>query len=129
MLHKEITQQVINAAKAVHNDLGAGLPHNFYRRALEIELRTEGLAAEVDKPVKLHYRGESLGELGVDFCVNSAIVVLLIDTPETSPDEYGKLRALLKALELEVGLLLNFNGARLDIRRVEAVPKKQAQTA
>lgn len=129
MLHKEITQQVINAAKAVHSDLGAGLPHNFYRRALEIELRQEGLAPEVDKPVKLHYRGEALGELGVDFCVNGAIVVLLIDTPETSPDEYGKLRALLKALELEVGLLLNFNGARLDIRRVEAVPKKQAQTA
>ncbi|MBK9974548.1 MAG: GxxExxY protein [Planctomycetes bacterium] len=129
MLHKDLTQQIINAAKAVHNELGAGLPHALYRRAFEIELRCERLAPEIDKPVKLQYRGESLGEIGVDVVVNNAVVCVLVATSETSPDEYGKLRSVLKALELDVGLLLNFNGARLDIRRVEAVPKKQAQVA
>lgn len=129
MLHKDLTQQIINAAKTVHNELGAGLPHGFYRRAFEIELRGEGLAPEIDKPVKLQYRGQPLGEIGIDVVVNNAVVCVLVATAETSPDEYGKLRSVLKALELEVGLLLNFNGARLDIRRVEAVPKKQAQVA
>ena len=63
MLHKELTQQVINAAKAVHTELGPGLPHNFYREAMEIELREAGVVAEVDKAVKVHYRGQALGEL------------------------------------------------------------------
>ncbi|MCA8915169.1 MAG: GxxExxY protein [Planctomycetes bacterium] len=128
MLHKELTQQVINAAKAVHAELGAGLPHNFYREAMEIELREVGVAVEVDKPVKITYRGQSLGELGADFCVNDAILCLLVDNEEITPDDYGKSRTLLKSLELDVGLLLKFNGARLDVRRVEAVPaKKQTQ--
>ena len=129
MLHKELTQQVINAAKAVHTELGPGLPHNFYREAMEIELREAGVVAEVDKAVKVHYRGQTLGELGVDFCVNDAILCQLIDADEISPDEYGKTRTLLKSLELEVALLLKFNGARLDIRRVEAVPSKKQTSA
>ncbi len=129
MLHKELTQQVINAAKAVHAELGSGLPHNFYREAMEIELREAGVAVEIDKPVKVHYRGHTLGELGVDFCVNDAILCLLVDTEEISPDEYAKARTLLKSLELDVGLLLKFNGARLDVRRVEAVPAKKPTQA
>lgn len=126
MLHKELTQQVINAAKAVHADLGPGLPHKFYREAMELELREQGLAAEIDKPVKVHYKGHSLGELGVDFVVNDAIACLMVDAEEISPDDYGRARTLLKGLDLDVGLLLKFNGGRLDVRRVEAVPKKQA---
>lgn len=125
MLHKELTQQVINAAKAVHAELGPGLPHNFYREAIEIELRELGVAVAVDKPVKVHYRGHTLGELGVDFCVNDAILCIVVDTEEVTPDDYGRLRTLLKGLELDVGLIIKFNGARLDVRRVEAVAKKQ----
>jgi GxxExxY protein len=128
MLHRELTQQVINAAKAVHTELGAGLPGKFYREALELELREQGLAAECDKPVKVLYRGHSLGELGVDFCVNDAILCVVVETEDVTPDDYGRLRTLLKGLDLDVGLLLKFSSARLDIRRVEAVPSKN-QTA
>src|SRR5690606_41933217 len=46
VLHKDLTQQVINAAKTVHAELGPGLPHKFYRDALELELRELGLSAE-----------------------------------------------------------------------------------
>lgn len=129
MLHKDLTQQIINAAKAVHAELGGGLPGSFYRRALDVELRNDGMAPEAGKAVKLAYRGHPVGELVIDFCVNNAVLCMLIETEEVSPEEYGKVRSLLKALDLEVGLLLRFTGARLDIRRVEAVPRKQAQTA
>ena len=129
MLHKELTQQVINAAKAVHAELGPGLPHNFYREAMELELRESGLVVEVDKPAKIHYRGQTLGELGVDFCVNDGVACMLVDGQEIASDEYGKLRTLLKSLELDVGLLLKFNGGRLDVRRVEAVPGKKQTSA
>ena len=129
MLHKELTQQVINAAKAVHAELGPGLPHNFYREAMELELREVDVKVEVDKAVKIKYRGQTLGELGADFCVNDGVLCMLVDGEEISPDEYGKARTLLKALELDVGLLLKFNGGRLDVRRVEAVPGKKQTSA
>jgi GxxExxY protein len=129
MLHKDLTQQIINAAKTVHTELGGGLPLELYRRALDIELRNDGLSPEADRAVKLQYRGRPIGEISVDYCVNNAVVCVVLATENVSADEYGKLRSLLKALELEVGLLLNFSGSRLDVRRVEAVPKKQAQTA
>lgn len=129
MLHKELTQQIINAAKVVHAELGAGLPRDFYLRAMDIELRHENLSPESGKTVALQYRGAPLGDMTIDFCVNNAIVCMLIESEEVSPDEYGRVRSLIKALDLEVGLLLKFNGPRLDVRRVEAVPKKQAQEA
>ncbi|MDC1142991.1 GxxExxY protein [Planctomycetota bacterium] len=125
MQHKERTQQIINAAKAVHNELGAGLPHNFYRAAMELELREVNEMVEIDKAVKVDFRGHTLGELSADFCVNSEILCLVVDGPEISPDEYGRMRTLLTNTELEVGLMLKFGGARLDIRRVEAAPKKE----
>ncbi|MCC7510270.1 MAG: GxxExxY protein [Planctomycetes bacterium] len=127
MLHKDLTQVVINAAKTVHAELGPGLPHNFYREAMELELRELGVAAEVDKPVKVQYKGHTLGEMAIDFCVNDAILCVLVDDEEISPDEYGRMRTLLKNLELDVGLLLKFNGGRLDVRRVEAVPSKKTE--
>lgn len=124
MQHKERTQQIINAAKAVHNELGGGLPHNFYRSAMELELREEAQLVEIDKAVKVHFKDHSLGELSADFCVNDEILCVVVDGPEISPDEYGRMRTLLKNTELEVGLLLKFGGSRLDIRRVEAAVKK-----
>ncbi len=126
MQHKERTQQIINAAKAIQNELGAGLPHNFYRSAMELELRELGLMVVVDLPVKVDFREHTLGELFADFCVNEEILCVVVDGPEISPDEYGKMRTLLKNTEREVGLLLKFGGSRLDIRRVEATAKKPA---
>jgi hypothetical protein len=67
--------------------------------------------------------------MGVDFCVNDAILCIVVDTDDVSPDDYGKLRTLLKGLDLDVGLLLKFNSARLDVRRVEAVPNKKQAAA
>jgi GxxExxY protein len=126
MLHKELTQQVINAAKTVHAELGPGLPHAFYRSAMEFELREQGLQYNVDKDVPVHYHERKLGELSADFCVGEAILCVVVDTQEVTPDDYGRMRTMLKGLDLDVGLLLKFNGARLDVRRVEALPKKQA---
>jgi hypothetical protein len=53
----------------------------------------------------------------------------VVDTDDVTPDDYGKLRTLLKGLDLDVGLLLKFNSARLDVRRVEAVPNKKQAAA
>lgn len=123
MQHKERTQQIIEAAKAVHNELGSGLPHNFYRSAMELELREVGQMVEVDKCVKVHFRDHTLGELFADFCMNGEILCVVVDGPEISPDAYGLMRTLLQSTGLEVGLLLKFGGSRLDIRRVEASAK------
>jgi GxxExxY protein len=129
VLHKDLTQRVINAAKAVHGELGPGLSRLFYIKALEIELREAGLMAEVDKPVPVSYRGQRIGELGADICVDNAILVQCVEGEDVKPDEYGRLRALLKGLELEVGLLLRFSSVKLDIRRVEALPKNKETAA
>lgn len=129
MLHKDLTQRAINAAKAVHAELGSGLARAFYVKALEIELREAGLMAEVDKPVNVKYRGQSIGEMGADICVDNAILVQVVEGDDVKPEEYGRLRALLKGLELDVGLLLRFNAAKLDVRRVEAVPKNKEAAA
>ena len=87
------------------------------------------LMAEVDTPVPVSSRGQRIGELGDDICVDNAILVQCVEGDDVKPDEYGRLRALLKGLELEVGLLLRFSSVKLDIRRVEALPKNKETAA
>lgn len=121
MLHKELTQNVIDAAKSVHNELGAGLPHAFYCKALEVELAD----AEIMRAPQwnVDYQGTELGAVGTDFSIDESILVRCVESYKTDATEYSAMRALLKLSGQDVGLLLNFNGSRLDVRRVEAVPR------
>ena len=43
-----VTQQLIGAAFEVHNVLGFGFLERVYERAMQVELQTRGIKAELD---------------------------------------------------------------------------------
>lgn len=73
-----------------------------------IELRAEGLFVECQKPIKVKYREEGVGDYYADLVVNNLIIIEL-KAAETLIEEHGiQLINYLKGTEIEVGLLLNF---------------------
>jgi len=66
MLHKEITDKIINAYYKVYNTLGYGFLEKVYENALAIELRKSGLKVEQQKNIKVYYETEEVGDYYAD---------------------------------------------------------------
>jgi len=109
----ELSDQIIAAAIEVHRHLGPGFQESTYHRALCIELRRRQLVFEVEVPVSLEYKGESIGEGRVDVLVEQRVVVEL-KSAEGKPDKFRRqVVAYLKATSLPLGLIINFNASPL----------------
>ncbi len=59
--------------------------------------------------VPVHYKGRELGELRIDALVHEKLVVELKATDAIAPVHLAQLLSYLKATELRLGLLINFN--------------------
>jgi len=64
-------------------------------------------------PINLKYKGVEIGDHRVDFLVNGKIVVELKAVSELNNIFFAQLMTYLKALDLKVGLLMNFNVLKL----------------
>jgi GxxExxY protein len=116
--YSEITAKIIGCAIKVHNELGPGFPEYIYQRALEIEFRNTLLQNVREKEHPVYYLNELVGKRRVDFVVEEKIMVELKAVDKL--DELSLSRSLnyMKAFNLEVGLLINFGGAKLEFKRL-----------
>lgn len=116
----QIAHAVIGAALEVHRVLGPGFLEAVYEEALCIELRLRGIPFERQKPTRVEYKGEYVGEGRLDLMVADRIVVELKAIREVAPIHAAILLSYLKASDKQVGLLINFKVPRLrdGIRRI-----------
>jgi GxxExxY protein len=115
-----LAHEVIGAAIEVHRELGPGFLEAVYEEALAFELGLRGIRFERQKPVRLFYKGHEVGNGRIDLLAENALVIELKTVEAILPVHTGQVIRYLKALELELGLLLNFEAERMQsgIRRV-----------
>jgi GxxExxY protein len=116
-----IAYKVIGAAIEVHSELGPGFLENAYEEALAVELDARGIRHVRQYPVLVIYKGVTVGEYRLDFMIEDLLVVELKAVAEITNIHRAQVRAYLAATGHELGLVLNFNVARLrdnGIRRV-----------
>ena len=108
-----LAEKVIGAAIEVHRELGPGFQEVSYRRALEIELKLHGIQFEVEVPVTLEYKGESIGQGRIDMLIENKLI-LELKSAEANPRKYNKQASLyLKATNHRLALIINFEAGRL----------------
>ncbi|MDA3893125.1 MAG: GxxExxY protein [Salinivirgaceae bacterium] len=107
LLHKEITDKIINCFYTVYNELGYGFLEKVYENALKIELENEGLNCETQKPINVFYDGYEVGKYFADLIIENKIIIELKACPLIEEHEFQLLNYL-KATDIEVGLLLSF---------------------
>lgn len=118
-----LTDKIISACINVHKELGPGFLESIYHNALKIELQKQKLAFESEKEVKVKYCDVEVGIHKIDLFVEGEIVVELKTVEDLNKKYYAQVRSYLKALNKEVGLLVNFSNFTIDVRRVESVRK------
>lgn len=57
LIHKELTYKIIGILIKVHKNLGCGFPEKIYQRAVELELKSEGIPYEMEKELDVKYNG------------------------------------------------------------------------
>ena len=116
-----LTSRVIAAAQEVHRALGPGFEEMIYQRALALELPAHGLEHSREVWVDVLYKGQKVGRKRVDFIIGDDSGEVLVEVKaKASLEEVDFVQALsyLKASGHRVGLLLNFGGPRLGIKRL-----------
>jgi GxxExxY protein len=110
---------IIKACLDVHRGLGPGFQTALYQHALLLELRKRGVPYEQGKPIAISYDGQEVGSHKLELLVNDQIVLHLVTTERIEPKHYAQVRSYVRAAHKQVGLLVNFADAKMDVRRVE----------
>lgn len=118
MLHEELTKRIIGCSMKVHSTLGNGFQEVIYQRALEIEMRYEGLDFAREMKMPIFYRDEQIGTRRVDFFVEEKIMVELKAIIKLEDVHLAQAMNYLEAYKMEIGLLINFGSKSMEFKRV-----------
>jgi len=113
-----LQNQVTEAALEVQRTIGPGFSPKDYCRALAYELKLRGIAYESEKSVNLPYKGNIAGQYLLDFVVADSVIVTILSTEEISDSDQSKLKSFLKALNLQLGIVVNFASEKVEIKAV-----------
>lgn len=110
----DISRRVIGCAIEVHKALGPGLPIEMYNKALQVEMKEAGIDHVADRTIDVKYQDQLIGQVTASLFVEDRFIVDLVARPgEVGTGERLQTRAKLRALELELGLIINFAQRRL----------------
>ena len=114
MVANEITGDILDAAIKVHRKFGPGMLESVYERLLEAELLKRGHSVERQKSVSFEYEGMTIDDaFRVDLFVDGRIVVELKATEKMNSLFLKQVKTYLIAMNLPLGLLINFGMEKL----------------
>jgi len=117
-LYRDLSFKIIGCAIGVHKALGPGFSELVYERALEIDLKKQGLAYERQKPFRVSYEGESVGDFRANFVIENKVILELKAVSEVPAVFERQLHSYLQAGKLHLGILVNFGREKLDSKRI-----------
>lgn len=116
------TRQIIGIAMKVHRTLGFGFLEQVYQNAMERELQIRQIDYRAQYPVKVEYKGESVGNYIPDLVINNIIVELKAQELVNLDQIQAQIINYLVATNIPVGLYINFGKPKLEFKRY-LIPK------
>jgi GxxExxY protein len=90
-----------------------------------IELNKRNLKVEQEKPLKVFYEGQIVGEFYVDLFVENEIITELKSVQSLAKEHEVQLVNYLNGLQKDVGLLINFGPSGVDVKRKYRQPNQE----
>ncbi len=115
-LYSDVTDKIIRCFYNVFDELRAGFLESIYLKALIIELKYIGFKVDVEKEIKVNYKGTIIGNFRADIVVEDKVIIEIKAISVLNSQHEAQLLNYLKATGIRVGLLLNF-GNKLEFTR------------
>jgi GxxExxY protein len=110
----DLSGRVIGLAIEVHKQLGPGLLESVYHKCLEYELLNNGFHVQSEITLPVIYKIMRFpNAYKMDLIVDDRLVVELKAVEKVLPVHSAQLLSYLRLSDYELGLLINFNVARL----------------
>ncbi len=117
LIYPELSYRLMNILFKVHNKLGPKYQEKYYQRAIEIEFNKQKIPFEKEKYIRLKYEGENIGCYYIDFVIEKKIALEIKSLDYFKRDFTSQILAYLNTTNLRLGIIVNFNGERLQYRR------------
>ncbi|MCW0217638.1 MAG: GxxExxY protein [Prosthecobacter sp.] len=116
---EEITHRIIGMAMEIHRTMGCGYLESVYHNAMVVELSSAGIPFESKKKLDVFYKDVLVGQFEADLViiVNKMLIIELKAVERLLKVHETQLVNYLTATGIEDGLLLNFGGTSLEIKR------------
>ena len=107
----QLSSRTIQAAIAVHKELGPGLLESVYQACMLIELMNMGIEVKSEVYLPIVYRGKKINgqALRLDLVVEEKVVLELKSVNKVEPVHKKQLLTYLRLAKKPLGLLINFN--------------------
>jgi GxxExxY protein len=113
-----LVSETVGAAYEVGNTLGCGFLERVYHRALLRELNLRGLSARTEVPFPVRYKDQHVGDYVADLVVDGRLIVELKCAEALSNEHLAQCINYLKASGLKLALLINFQHAKVEWKRI-----------
>lgn len=119
LIYSDLTYKVRGAFYDVYNELcHLGLSEAGWEKALMIALHERDLDAQPQVEYELRYKGYRIGRFFVDVLVDGKLLLELKAEAGLHPIDEAQVITYLKVTDLRLGMLVNFGGSELEIKRI-----------
>ncbi len=119
LLYPSEVFQIQGAVFEVNRIMGRGFLEAVYQECLALEFSARGIPFRETPQLRLSYKAANLKQTYVpDFICFEAIIVELKASREVAPEHRAQVLNYLRATGLQVGLLVNFGGAKASVQRL-----------
>ena len=87
------------------------------KKSMIIELAKNNLKVEAEKPLKVYYDNQVVGDFYIDLFVEDLLVVELKSVQNLAKEHEVQLVNYLQGLQKDIGLLINFGPSGVDVKR------------
>lgn len=101
------------------NELGVGYIESVYEKALQVALVQKGFSVERQIPLKVDFRGVTVGDFAADMVVEGKVLLELKAVDTFANHHFAQLLNYLKTTGIQVGMAINFGNPKLQYRRFE----------
>lgn len=125
ILHKELTDKIIDAFFEVYIELGYGYLEKVYQNSLYLELIAKGHKVEAQKEMKIYYKGREVGIYYADLVVDDLVILELKAADAINEAHQAQLLNYLRGTDKEIGYVLNFGPKPAFSRKIYTNDRKK----
>lgn len=118
LLHGDLTYKIIGIGMKVHSTLGHGFLEKVYENSMMVALRSAGIFAEQQLPIKVVFEGVIVGDYFADILVEKTVILELKACERIADIHKAQALNYLKATGIDLALILNFGAKSFEHHRL-----------
>ncbi len=118
ILYKDLSYKIVGLAMQVHRELGPGFLEKVYENALMVLFEENGIRAQQQFPIAVHFHGRIVGDYFADILVEDSIILELKSQDRIAEIHKAQTLNYLKATQFKLAILINFGKHRLEYERL-----------